>query len=64
MFFRVVRVFRGYQSRWEPLTLFLRQAGVPLDNNVCERTLKRAIMHRKNAMFYRTRTGARVGVSR
>jgi transposase len=46
---------------WEPLTLFLRQAGAPLDNNVCERALKRAILHRKNALFYKTPNGARVG---
>jgi len=43
------------------LTLFLRQAGAPLDNNVCERALKKAILHRKNALFYKTRNGARVG---
>ena len=48
-------------KRWEPLTLFLRQAGAPLDNNVCERALKKAILHRKNSMFYKTRNGARVG---
>lgn len=48
-------------KRWEPLTLFLRQAGAPLDNNVCERALKKAILHRKNSMFYKTRHGARVG---
>ena len=48
-------------KRWEPLTLFLRKAGAPLDNNVCERALKKAIMHRKNSMFYKTRNGARVG---
>jgi transposase len=46
---------------WEKLTLFLRQAGAPLDNNVCERALKKAILHRKNALFYKTRNGARVG---
>jgi len=46
---------------WEKLTLFLRQAGAPLDNNICERALKRAILHRKNALFYRTENGARVG---
>src|SRR5262249_19071191 len=45
---------------WEELTLFLRQAGAPLDNNVCERALKKAILHRKNEMFYRTRKGAHV----
>jgi transposase len=46
---------------WEKLTLFLRQAGAPLDNNVCERALKKAILHRKNALFYKTQNGARVG---
>src|SRR6202035_1507891 len=46
---------------WRPLTLFLRQAGAPLDNNICERALKRAILHRKNALFYRTLNGADVG---
>jgi transposase len=48
-------------KRWEPLTLFLRKAGAPLDNNVCERALNKAILHRKNSMFYKTRNGARVG---
>jgi transposase len=52
----------GYMLRhWEPLTLFLRQAGAPLDNNVCERALKKAILHRKNALFYKTQNGAGVG---
>jgi hypothetical protein len=46
---------------WDELTLFLRQAGAPLDNNLCERALKKAILHRKNALFYKTRNGARVG---
>ena len=33
----------GYLLRhWQPLTLFLRQAGAPLDNNIVERALKRA----------------------
>jgi transposase len=48
-------------NHWEKLTLFLRQAGAPLDNNVCERALKKAILHRKNALFYKTQNGARVG---
>jgi transposase len=52
----------GYLLRhWKPLTLFLRQAGAPLDNNVVERSLKRAVLHRKNALFYRTLNGAQVG---
>ena len=39
----------------------MRQAGAPLDNNLCERALKKAILHRKNALFYKTRNGAKVG---
>ena len=46
---------------WEKLTLFLHQPGAPLDNNICERALKKAILHRKNAYFYKTANGARVG---
>jgi hypothetical protein len=32
-----------------------------LDNNLCERALKKAILHRKNSLFYKTRNGAAVG---
>jgi hypothetical protein len=41
--------------------LFLRQAGAPVDNNLCERALKKAILHRKNSLFYLTENGADVG---
>jgi hypothetical protein len=46
---------------WDRLTLFLRQAGAPLDSNLVERALKKAILHRKNALFYKTANGAEVG---
>jgi len=46
---------------WKELTLFLRQPGAPLDNNVCERALKKVILHRKNALFYKSQNGAQVG---
>jgi transposase len=49
------------QKRWSELTLFLRVEGAPLDNNTSERALKKAILHRKNALFYRTLAGAHVG---
>jgi len=49
------------RKHWSALTLFLRVAGAPLDNNVCERVLKKAILHRKNSLFYKTLNGARVG---
>src|ERR1700722_5630778 len=32
-------------KHWDRLTLFLRQAGAPLDNNICERALKKSILH-------------------
>jgi hypothetical protein len=48
-------------KHWERLTLFLRQPGAPLDNNICERALKKAILHRKNSLFYKTENGAHVG---
>ncbi|MBK9387312.1 MAG: IS66 family transposase [Planctomycetes bacterium] len=49
------------QTHWQKLTLFLRESGAPLDNNICERALKKAILHRKNALFYKTENGAKVG---
>lgn len=48
-------------NHWSKLTLFLRVPGAPLDNNICERILKQAILHRKNALFYKTLNGAAVG---
>jgi len=48
-------------KHWQRLTLFLRQPGAPLDNNIVERALKKAILHRKNSLFYKTANGARVG---
>ncbi len=52
----------GYMRKhWKTLTLFLQVPGAPLDNNICERALKKAILHRKNALFYTTQNGARVG---
>ena len=47
--------------RWDRLTLFLRQAGAPLDFNIVERALKKAILHRRNSLFYKTENGADVG---
>ena len=48
-------------NHWDKLTRFLQVPGAPLDNNICERALKRAIVHRKNSLFYKTRRGARIG---
>ena len=55
------KALRYLQNHWTKLTLFLRHPGAPLDNNICERALKKAILHRKSALFYKTMNGARVG---
>jgi len=46
---------------WKEQTGFLKVAGAPLDNNICERALKFSILHRKNSLFYKTQRGAHVG---
>ncbi len=52
----------NYLTRhWDALTQFLRKAGAPLDNNLCEQALKRAIIHRKGSLFFKTLSGAEVG---
>ena len=48
-------------KHWAKLTLFLSQPGSPIDNNVVERALKKAILNRRNALFYKTLNGAHVG---
>ncbi len=48
-------------KHWAPLTRFLEIPGAPLDNNICERALKKSIIHRKNSLFYKTQNGADVG---
>jgi hypothetical protein len=48
-------------KHYKGMTLFLRVAKAPLDNNLCEQVLKKAILHRKNSLFYKTPYGAYVG---
>ena len=48
-------------KHYKGMTLFLREPKAPLDNNLCERVLKKAILHRKNSLFYKTEHGAYVG---
>jgi transposase len=55
------KAFKYLLTHWQRLTLFLRQPGAPIDNNICERALKKAVLHRKNALFYMTLNGAHVG---
>jgi hypothetical protein len=48
-------------KHWDGLTRFLSVAKAPLDNNPAERALKRAVLLRKNALFYKNDHGAMVG---
>jgi hypothetical protein len=48
-------------KRWGKLTLFLVKEGAPLDNNICERALKMAILTRKNSLFFKSKAGAQIG---
>ncbi len=49
------------QRHGEGLTQFLRLGNAPLDTNAVERVLKRVVLHRKNALFFRTEQGSAVG---
>jgi hypothetical protein len=55
------QALRYWLNHWEKLTVWLREAGAPLDNNECERTLKQFILMRKNSLFFKTEHGAAVG---
>jgi transposase len=55
------RAIKYMLNHWEALTLFLREPDAPLDNNLAERVIKRAVLHRKNSLYYRSINGAYVG---
>jgi len=55
------QAFNYMLKRWDKLTLFLRKPGAPLDNNICERALKKAIQQRRTSLFYRSQHGAGIG---
>ena len=55
------KAIRYLLNHWKKLTCFLRVPKAPLDNNICERALKLAIRHRRNALFFKTPNGAHVG---
>jgi len=54
------KAIKYLRRHWEGLTLFLREAGAPLDNNVCEQMIKIAIRLRKNSLIHKTCHGAAV----
>jgi transposase len=55
------QALRYVWRHWSGLTRFVTVAGAPLDNNISERALKRAVLLRKNALFYKNEHGASVG---
>ena len=55
------KAFTYLQRHWSGLTQFLSRRHAPLDSNAAERALKRVVLHRKNALFFRTEHGAAVG---
>ena len=55
------KAIRYFLKRWDKLTRFLEHPGAPLDSNIVERALKKAVLIRKNSLFYKTQHGADVG---
>lgn len=55
------QALRYVLKHWDGLTRFLSVANAPLDNNLAEQALKRAVMLRKNSLFYKNEHGAMVG---
>ena len=50
----------GYAlNQWEELTVFARDGAVPVDNNACEREMKRVVLNRKNSLFVGNERGGR-----
>jgi transposase len=49
------------RNHWEGFTLFLRIPNVPISNNDDERLMKRAVLNRKNAYFFKNQVGAKIG---
>jgi len=45
------KALRYYDKHWKPLTAFLHDAAVPLDNNLTERLLRNVALLRKNSLF-------------
>jgi len=42
----------GYAlNQWEELNVFTTDGAVPIDNNICEREMKRICLNRKNSLF-------------
>lgn len=54
------RAIKYFLDHYEGLIQFCRVAATPIDNNLAERILKRAVLNRKNSLFFKTERGAAV----
>ena len=54
------KAFNYWLKRWDSMTRYLTVAGAPLDNSCIEQVLKKAILFRKNCLFHKTESSARV----
>jgi transposase len=54
------RAVTYFIDHYEGLTQFCRVSNAPIDNNLAERILKRAVLNRKNSLFFKTEHGAAV----
>jgi hypothetical protein len=55
------KAIRYMNNHWSQLMRFLEVAGCPLDNNFIERCLRKAVILRKNSLFFKTEHGAQIG---
>ena len=55
------KAIKYFLDHWDGLIQFCRVSSAPIDNNLAERILKRAVLNRKNSLFYKTEHGAVVG---
>lgn len=50
-------------SQWEPLSVFLKDGRVPLDNNISERALRPVVLGRNNFLYFGSEDGAKRGAT-
>jgi hypothetical protein len=55
------KAYRYLLTHWHGLSQVLRLGSAPIDANIVERALKKAVLLRKNALFFRSQHGADVG---
>ena len=54
------KAFNYWLKRWDKMTRYLTVVGAPIDNNLMEQGLKKAILFRKNCLFHKTVNSAHI----